>query len=140
MAHNVVLIQKPGEPLPNSWGPGYKGPEGKVNYGGMYGTTSKIVAYETNPVFSYVAADMTELYGKKCTECVRQFVHLLPGVFVVYDRVGAADPSYEKQWLIHCQNEPVVEGRQMRTDSRKGRLFCETFLPKRLSGIAERDT
>ena len=130
VAHNVVLIQKPGEPLPNSWGPGYKGPEGKVNYGGMYGTTSKIVAYETNPVFSYVAADMTELYGKKCTECVRQFVHLQPDFFVVYDRVGAADPSYEKQWLIHCQNEPVVEGRQMRTDSRKGRLFCETFLPK----------
>lgn len=130
VAHNVVLIQKPGESLPNGWGPRYDGPEGKTNYGGMYGCTSKIVAYETNPQYSYVAADATKLYGDKCTECVRQFIHLQPDYFIVYDRVGASNPDYAKQWLLHSQNEPVVEGRLARADSRKGRLFCETLLPK----------
>ena len=130
VAHNVVLIQKPGEPLPGYWGPGYKGPEGKNNYGGMYGLTGEVVAFETNDSYSYAAVDTGALYGEKCTENVRQFVHVQPDYFVVYDRVGASDPSYAKQWLLHTQNKPVVEGRTVRADSRDGRLFCEALLPK----------
>jgi len=48
----------------------------------------------------------------------------------VYDRVGASDPAYAKQWLLHTQNKPEVEGRTVRADSRDGRLFCEVLLPK----------
>ena len=53
----------------------------------------------------------------------------LPDVFVVYDRVGAADANDGKAWLLHTKNEPRVEGRLMTADSGKGRLFCETILP-----------
>ena len=53
-----------------------------------------------------------------------------PDYFVVYDRVGASDPAYAKQWLLHTQNKPEVEGRTVRADSRNGRLFCEALLPK----------
>ena len=130
VAHNVVLIQKPGEPLPSHWGPVYKGPEGKNNYGGMYGRTAKVLAFETNSRYSYAAVDTGALYGEKCTENVRQFVHVQPDYFVVYDRVGASDPAYAKQWLLHTQNKPEVEGRTVRVDSRDGRLFCEALLPK----------
>ncbi len=130
VAHNVVLIHKPDEPLPNYWGPKYDGPEGKTNYGGMYNAVATPRAFETNDDFTYIASDATACYGEKCTESVRQFVHVLPDVFVVYDRVGAADPSYRKEWLLHVQNEPTIEGNLVRADCGKGRLFCETLLPK----------
>ena len=96
----------------------------------MYDGSAKVLAFETNDDFTYIASDATALYGKKCTEAVRQFVHLLPDVFVVYDRVGAATPSDAKAWLLHVKDEPAVEGRVLRADSGKGRLFCETILPE----------
>ena len=95
----------------------------------MYDGSAKVLAFETNGDFTYVASDATALYGKKCTEAVRQFVHLLPDVFVVYDRVGAANPGDAKAWLLHVKDEPAVEGRVLRADCGKGRLFCETILP-----------
>ena len=130
IAHNCILIRRPGEPLPRYWGPVYPGPEGKNNDGGMYDGSAKVLAFETNDAYTYIASDATALYGKKCTEAVRQFVHLLPDVFVVYDRVGAATPSDAKAWLLHVKDEPAVEGRVLRADSGKGRLFCETILPE----------
>lgn len=131
VAHNVVLIHKPGEELPAYWGPRYQGPEGKVNHGGMYDAVATPKAFETGGDFTYIASDATACYGRKCTEAVRQFVHLLPGVFVVYDRVGAADPSYRKEWLLHTQREPeTVSTGLVRADCEGGRLFCETLLPE----------
>lgn len=131
VAHNCVLIHRPDEPLPSYWGPRYNGPEGKVNYGGQYNDVmAKVLAFETDANYTYVASDATKCYGKKCTESVRQFVHLQPDVFVVYDRVGAATASDRKVWLLHTQNEPVVEGTSLRADCGKGRLFCETVFPE----------
>ena len=72
-----ILIRRPNEPLPRYWGPVYPGPEGKTNDGGMYDGSAKVLAFETNDDFTYIASDATKLYGKKCTEAVRQFVHLL---------------------------------------------------------------
>ena len=95
----------------------------------MYNGSAKVLAFETNDAYTYIASDATALYGKKCDEAVRQFVHLLPDVFVVYDRVGAADANDGKAWLLHMKNEPRIESRLMTADSGKGRLFCETILP-----------
>lgn len=129
-AHNAMLIHKPGEPFPESWGPEYFGPEGKTNYGGQYPLSAKLLAYETNEAFTYIASDAAQCYGKKTPECIRQFVYLQPDYFIVYDRVTAEDPSYRKEWLLHTVHEPVIEGNLMRTDCGKGRLFCETLLPE----------
>ena len=129
VAHNCILIRRPNEPLPRYWGPAYPGPEGKTNDGGMYDESAKLLAFETNDAYTYLASDATAAYGEKCTEAVRQFVHLLPDVFVVYDRVGAATPSDRKAWLLHTKEEPRIEGRLLVADSGKGRLFCETILP-----------
>ena len=129
IAHNCILIRRPDEPMPRYWGPVYSGPEGKNNDGGMYDGSAKVLAFETNDKFTYIASDATALYGKKCTEAVRQFVHLLPDTFVVYDRVGAA-PSDGKAWLLHMKDEPSVDGKLTVVESGKGRLFCETVLPE----------
>ena len=129
VAHNCVLVHRPGEKMPDHWGLASDEPAAKFNDGGQRLGAAKVLAFETNPDFTYIASDLTETYGKKCTACVRQFVHLQPDVFVVYDRVVAADPAYRKEWLLHTHAEPSVDGRVVRTDSGEGRLVCETLLP-----------
>ena len=131
VAHNCVLIRRPGERMPKHWGVTCDDPAAKVNDGGQYeGRAATVLAFETNPAYTYIASDATAAYGEKCTECVRQFVHLQPDVFVVYDRVGAGDAAWRKSWLLHVQNEPSVDGRFVRTDCGTGRMFCETVLPR----------
>ena len=129
VAHNCVLVHKPGEKMPEHWGLSSSEPEAKVNHGGQYPGSGRLVAFRTTPEYTYVAADLRKVYGEKCRETVRQFVHLQPNVFVVYDRVGASDPSYRKEWLLHFQNEPKVDGRDVVADCDRGRLFCRTLLP-----------
>ena len=135
VAHNCVLILRPGEPLPNHFGPKYQGPEGETNYGGMYDAPAKVLAFETGEFYTYIASDATKCYNApkpyapKCSAAVRQFVHLLPDVFVVYDRVGATDPGDRKVWLLHTVDEPLVKDGLTRADCRGGRLFCQTLLP-----------
>ena len=131
VAHNCILIHRPGERLPTYWGPRLNDESGVFNHGGMYsGSVAKVLAFETNDAYTYIASDATKPYGEKCREAVRQFVHILPDVFVVYDRVGAADPSYRKEWLLHTKDEPRIKGRLTTADCGKGRIFCETVLPE----------
>ncbi len=131
VAHNVVLIHKPGEPLPYHWGIKLDDPTANENYGGQTVMTgADIKAFETNDIYTYIASDATKCYGDKCTEAVRQFVFVYPDCFIVYDRVGAADPSYRKDWLLHFKNKPVIKKNLTRADSNDGRLFCETLLPE----------
>lgn len=131
VAHNVVLVHKPGEPLPQHWGIKLTDSLANLNYGGMVKMNdAKIKAYETGMDFTYIASDATECYGEKCTEAVRQFVFVYPDYFIVYDRVTSADPSYHKEWLLHTKEKPRISGNVMRADSGDGRLFCQTFLPE----------
>lgn len=130
VAHNCILIHQPGEPLAPYWGMREDSPEGKLNHGGMITPKGKTLAFETNDLFTYVAGDASNAYGKKGKEAVRQFIHLQPDYFVVYDRVAASDPNYRKEWLLHTQNQPIINGKTLMADENKGRLFCESLLPK----------
>ena len=131
VAHNVVLIQQPGEKRPPYWGPRTEEPGANLCYGGQVNhKPAKVLAFETGDDYTYVASDATVCYGPKARECVRQFVFVYPDYFIVYDRVSSSDPSYEKDWLLHFKNEPVIEGNLLRADSDGGRLFCETLLPQ----------
>ncbi len=127
VAHNCILIQKPNEPLPGYWGIRDPGPQGKYNDGGQYGIATPL-AFETNDRFTYIASDATKAYGEKARECVRQFIHLQPDFFIVYDRVESAAP-YSKKWLLHTQNKPTIDGHLLRADCGSGRLSCETLFP-----------
>ena len=133
VAHNAVLIHKPGEKRPGHFGPAYTDdPAAEENYGGQIEeAAAQMLAFETCDDYSYMACDAADSYGGKCTEGVRQFVYLTPDCFVVYDRVTSSEPSYRKQWLLHTENEPIRRGRTMMADCGKGRMFCETLLPER---------
>lgn len=132
VAHNLVLIQKPGEPLPHHWGQKTDAPAANLNYGGQTThTPATVLAFETDKDYSYVASDAAACYGEKASECIRQFVYLHPDCFVVYDRVTSSDPSYEKPWLLHFQNEPEVKGKMVSASAGGGKLFCQTLLPEK---------
>ncbi|MBU0606933.1 MAG: hypothetical protein KKI08_03565, partial [Armatimonadetes bacterium] len=126
IAHNCVLIKMPGErPSPYWNGEVYAQAGGQDKQVG-----SKVIAFETNPQYTYVAVDMTPVYNaEKCAQAVRQFLFLMPDHFVVFDRIVSTKPEYAKTWLIHFANEPMMDGLTARADQAKGRLFCRTLLP-----------
>lgn len=127
VAHNCILIKMPGEPPTPYW-------NGKV-YGQAGGQNkaigSKVIAFDTNRQFSYVAGDATPVYSeKKCAQMVRQFVFIPPNHFVVFDRVTATKAEYAKRWLLHHANEPIVNGKTWYSDQDRGRIFSRTLLPE----------
>jgi len=150
VAHNCVLVHKPGEPPAYYWG----GPL-ESNCGGQRTQPGSVVkAFETNDRYVYVAGDATACYlydpdegllqeeqeaiakmdcfdlSDKVSLVTRQFVFLVPNHFVIFDRVVSTDPSYRKDWLLHTAHEPSIEGRTFRADRGEGRLFCRTLLPE----------
>lgn len=127
VAHNCVLIHMPKEqearsesPLPDVF-----------SHGGMYKMTGGVCkAFETSSNYTYVAGDATACYRpEKCGLALRQFVFIMPDCFVVCDRVNSTDASYKKEWLLHTQNEPMVNGKVFRADDKEGRIFCRTMYP-----------
>jgi hypothetical protein len=135
VAHNCVLINKPGEELPRYWGSPAPGEEPLPipNDGGQDEVTgSKLVAFETGPQYTYAAGDATPCYrAEKCSLALRQIVFIPPDYFVILDRVTSTRPEYGKTWLLHTAREPEVDGSMFRADQGEGRLFCRTLLPER---------
>ncbi len=156
VAHNCILIYKPGEtngPAVNSGGqimaPGevkdldhwLADPRFRMAY---------VLGHDENPAATYIAGDLTPAYGEKAKHVLRRMVFLpqkdpeIPAVMMVYDHVVAADASYRKTSLLHCQEEPEVRGNRIvirRTAEPKdsqtgfrtrydGKLVSQILLPK----------
>ncbi|MFB3891795.1 MAG: heparinase II/III family protein [Phycisphaerae bacterium] len=149
VAHNGILVYQEGQDWPFL----LRDPEGKApvaNDGGQANTTrvadsvqewnrrresfhrGTIVAFDNRPEFLYVAGDYTAAYAAtKVSLCTRQIVFIRPGTFVILDRVTSAKPEYAKAWLLHCHDEPRIDGRSIRIANGRGRLFVQTLLPER---------
>jgi hypothetical protein len=134
VAHNCILVHKPGEQLPGYWGERAPGEEntGTVNDGGQISRLgSKVAAFETSPHFTYVAGDATPCYSsEKCELALRQFVFIPPDHFVVFDRVTSTNPSYKKTWLLHTAREPEVDGMMFRAEQEQGSIRCQAMFPE----------
>lgn len=99
----------------------------------------KCLAFSTSPDYTYIAGDATAVYSaKKCAEFTRQFIHLQPDVFVVFDRVESKDPSFKKEWLLHFLEEPTIDGKvtTAHVSDEGGVIRCHSLLPK--NGIVTR--
>lgn len=135
VAHNCVLIEMPDEEMPQDyWGGPAPAPEEESapvpNDGGQREQIgSDTVAFESRR-YAYAACDMTDTYHpEKCDLALRQFVYLPPDYFVVFDRIRASEPNYEKTWLLHTAAEPRVDGSKFVTDHEDGRLLGQTMFP-----------
>lgn len=134
VAHNCMLIRMPGEKMPAYWG-GPSGTEEPLpipNDGGQNNLLgSKILAFDENEEYVYIASDATKSYHEDKTNLVlRQFVFLPPDLFVVFDKVNSAKAEYPKTWLLHTAKEPVVHDNEFYTDHWEGKLFCKTLFPE----------
>ncbi|HPD16784.1 MAG TPA: heparinase II/III family protein [Planctomycetota bacterium] len=78
----------------------------------------QIVAYETSPLFDYAAGDATHSYPPTRVKSItRQFLYLRPDIFVVFDRVIAAEAGLETVWMLHSLYEPGWNGRREADES-----------------------
>ena len=79
----------------------------------------RIVAYETSPLFDYAAGDATHSYPPSRVKSItRQFVYLRPDLFVVFDRVVAAEAGLETIWNLHALSQPAWNGQSEPDPSR----------------------
>jgi len=74
----------------------------------------RILAYQTDPLYDYVAGDATQSYSPEyVSNFTRQFVYVRPDLFVVFDRVSSVRPQDPKRWYLHTMEEPqLLDGRQ----------------------------
>ena len=136
IAHNCILINMPGEIMPNYWGGPAKSEKQVAvpNDGGQSELMgSEIIAFDENEQYVYIASDATKSYDKdKSNLVLRQFVFLPPDHFVIFDRVRSSKPGYKKTWLLHTAAEPLVKSNEFLTDHWEGRLYCKTLFPEKV--------
>jgi hypothetical protein len=147
IAHNCILVNKPDE----TWSRMRDG--GRNPYANDGGQAKKwewvvhtlpdwqarraqfergdIVAYENRPEVIFVAGDCTAAYdASKLRSWVRQIVFVRPTTIVVFDRVIATRPEYEKTWVLHMTSEPKIEASRVAIAAGKGRLTADVLLPE----------
>ena len=163
IAHNAMLIRGDGEKLVKGFG-GEEDDGGQVGSGvanGIFNMADlqkegvkegNVLSYDIapnpqNPVYSYIRGDLTKSYPSSRVEnYMRSFVYLnleednSQGALIVYDNMESADPALEKVWLLHSQEEPVIEENkitvQRTEEGKEGRLINETLLPAKPSYTA----
>jgi len=119
IAHNTVLVYDPNEKF--AWGNNDGGQrvitdddfptiaDGVEAYhpGSLYDVGPGIMQFESTPEYDYILGDASNAYdNSKVTKFIRQFVFLKPDKFIIFDKVIATDPSFEKRWLLHPYYDP----------------------------------
>jgi hypothetical protein len=92
------------------------------------------------PAYTYLKGDITQAYSDKVREVKRSFVFLnlgrveAPAALIVFDRVTAASPAFQKYWLLQSVTKPTVEGStavvSLSQNGWTGKLRNTTLLPE----------
>ena len=157
IAHNSLLIFDPDEqfgnarqPLVNDGGQRIRLKEPLV-LGDLLRPeyeTGDVLAHEfgpdsRRPAYTYLEGDITKAYTAKVREVTRSQVFLnfagsaagggVPAALVVFDRVVAANPAFQKFWLLQSVAEPAIDGTSqivsLSQNGWSGKLWNTTLLP-----------
>ncbi len=164
IAHNVMLVKMPGEslgfPATTENDGGQKGPKGVGAAGNAtlnnisdlendnynIGTIlSRDIGEDLNkPDYSYIKGDITKAYSDaKMEKYIRSFMYLnffdedYPAALIVFDDIKSTNENYEKTWLLHTEEEPVVDYTDSavtvsRTENGyEGSMINKTLLPEK---------
>lgn len=155
VAHNVMLLRNPNEtfsmwstPVANDGGAWY-------SVGGHYsidlfksdpgmrmGTVkAHFIGTDANePNFTYLKGDLASAYKSRAENYTRDFVFMnmknskIPGVLIVKDHMTSAVASFDKAWLLHTMEEPVISANgatvSRTSDSNNGKMVLSALLPK----------
>lgn len=130
IAHNTVLVD--GNQIEYDW-----------NTVPFDKTIAKTPVYDTQPDYTCIAADFTDscavadgasqsIGQRKADEMVRYLVYLRnvkdweAPVLVIFDRVRATQPEYEKRWLLHTMDKPEL-GSYTTVKYGNAKLFIQTL-------------
>ena len=68
------------------------------------------------PEYTYIKGDLTNAYSDKISDFKRSFMFLnldddtVPAALIVFDKLSVPNPSLEKTWLLHGQDNPEISG------------------------------
>jgi heparin/heparan-sulfate lyase len=132
IAHNCMLVYDPAETV-------YTSNRAVVNDGGQRTPGNGLAAQTLNnllndgyntgqvlgygfgpdaatPEYSYLKGDIARAYTSKVSRYHRAFVFLdffdnqHPAALIVYDRITSSNATFAKYWLLHCIEEPEING------------------------------
>lgn len=97
---------------------------------------------EKTPKFAYIRGNLTNAYTDKITDYERAFVYMdlfnddYPIALMVYDKVDTAKADYPTKYLLHTQEEPVVDEStktvtvtKTKNPGDNGKMVHKTLLP-----------
>ncbi|MBR2476530.1 MAG: hypothetical protein IKB50_00160 [Clostridia bacterium] len=152
IAHNVLTVYDESNPAEISYG-GQRMEEGGKSALGTLAEfkagshkTGEIIGYDYGPdkhtpEFSYIEGDLTAGYrSDRVSDYSRSYMFLnlfdedVPAALIVFDRMTSTNKNYRKAWLLHSQEEPVVDGNNIvihRTEGHNdGRMINTVLLPE----------
>lgn len=92
----------------------------------------RIVQFIHGDAFDYVEADAAAAYQGRLTRCVRQVIHINPGVFVMLDIVSAPSPAI-LEWRLHAKSPITAKENGMVVTRDKATLEVVFFAPESLN-------
>ena len=155
IAHNTMLIQMPGDTPGYPGTVANDGGQKAMSRQGAYYSMNtqedwedpqwqvgeilgKDIGSDMNrPSYSYLKGDLTKAYhSAKLENYIRSFLFLNlfdtenTGILLVFDNIKTTDPSYQKTFLLHSEEEPVISGSETTvTRNAAGKLVNQTLLP-----------
>lgn len=154
IAHNAVTVYKPdetfelygtthandggqlwlkkGEDVPHHW-PATA--EDTVDRAKGY-RLGGIPRFEDTTEYTYALGDGTPSYSKeKMSRYLRHFLWLkdvegwAQPALIIFDDITSTRPEYKKTYLLHTENQPIVEGNRVTATNGEGKLFQYTLVP-----------
>lgn len=147
VAHNSMLVIDPGEKVQSVYtthadggqrlihGSGYE-PKFLSDIAKEENKVSEIISSDiTNYSYSYLRGNLTTAYSDKVADYSRSFLFInfndeaYPGALIVLDNITSKSAEFEKKWLLHTENEPVVKNNVTTAINNKGKLTNNILLP-----------
>ena len=132
IAHNTMLVYDPNEDKTDFMGMandgGQRWPHGiqQTTYENILTDPqhhrANVEAHEIDPKnrmtpeYTYLKGDLTNAYSDKISDYKRSFMFLnlendtVPAALIVFDKLTVSNPSFEKTWLLHGQQNPQING------------------------------
>ncbi len=98
-----------------------------------------IIHYQDTDQYMYAVGDATKAYdAERVNLAQREVVYLRKTpykhpVIIVFDRVESSSAEYEKKFLLHTVNKPIVKGKIAVAENAGGRLSCLTLYPENVN-------
>lgn len=112
--HNTILVNGEGQP---------KSIEAK----------GEIARFFNSPAYTVFTGDASRAYEGPLTRYLRSIIFIRPDVWVVYDKLGAEEPS-EFSWLLNAFGQPEIDAEEqtMVVPQRETRLRVDHLLPEKV--------